>query len=381
MRFFDNSAINRIYLHSGLQSMASNAGGVFVYIYLLKAGLALPLVFLTIACLMALRIVIRFCVVPVIKHIGLRNGVILGTLIEAASYLMLAHVRGFGFSLAGYIAVASLGTAFYWTCYHAIVARQGDAENRGAQVSAREAIFAVTGIIGPLFGGLALTLAGPLWAFAGAAVFSALSTLPLLGAARLPIVPEAELEPHSRFYAGGLAFSDGLVAASVSLIWRIVLFQTLGENFENFGGAMAVAGLCRAFMALIAGRLFDLGHHKRSLQMGVLAGVCVVMAQVLGYHAAWSAVLATMISAIGLPLYMSALMSPYYNLGQASRCPFRFNVVGENGFDSGAGLGCAAAALFAWTALPAAWSLLIGLIGCASIYVLLNKLSVSTVTA
>ena len=360
--------------------MASNAGGVFVYIYLLKAGLALPLVLLTITCLMAVRILFRFCVVPVIRRIGLRNGVILGTLIEGASYLMLAQVHGLGVWLAGYIAVASLGTAFYWTCYHAIVARQGDAEKRGAQVSTREAIFAVTAIIGPLLGALVLTLAGPFWAFACAAVFGAVSTLPLLDSERLPIEPEAELDAHSRFYAGGLAFSDGLFAASVNLTWRIVLFQTLGESFENFGGAMAIAGLCGAFMGLVAGRLFDLGHHKSSLQMGVLAGACVVIAQVLGYHAAWSAILATMISAIGLPLYMSALMSPFYNLGKASACSFRFNVVGENGFDSGAGLGCAAAALFTWLALPAAWPLLIGLIGCVSIYILLLRLSTSRVT-
>ena len=381
MRFFDNNAINRIYLHSAFQSMAANAGGVFVYIFLLKAGLPLPLVFLTIACLMAVRILFRFCVVRVIMRIGLRNGVILGTFIEGGSYLILAQVHGLGVWLAGYIAVASLGTAFYWTCYHAIVARQGDAEKRGAQVSAREAIFAATGIIGPLFGGLALTFAGPFWAFAGAGFFSLLSTLPLLGSARLSIEPEAELDAHSRFYAGGLAFSDGLVAASVNFIWRIVLFQTLGESFENFGGAMAVAGLCGAFMGLVAGRLFDLGHHKRSLQMGVLAGGCVVIAQVLGYHAAWSAILATMISAIGLPLYMSSLMSPFYNLGKASACSFRFNVVGENGFDSGAGLGCVAAALFTWLALPATWPLLIGLIGCVSIYVLLLRLSTSKALA
>ncbi|MDP8997944.1 MAG: MFS transporter [Pseudomonadota bacterium] len=381
MRFFDNSAINRIYLHSALQSMASNAGGVFVYIYLLKAGLTLPLVFLTIGCLMVSRIVIRFCVVPVIKRIGLRNGVILGTLVEGVSYLMLAHVDGLGVWLVGYISVASLGTAFYWTCYHAIVARQGDVEKRGAQVSAREAIFAVTAIIGPLFGGLVLTFEGPFWAFAFAAVFCAFSTLPLLSSERLSVEPEAQLDPHSRFYASGLAFSDGLVAASVNFMWRIFLFQTLGESFENFGGALAVAGLCGAFMGLVAGRVFDLGHHKRSLQMGALAGACVVIAQVLGYHTVWSAILATIISAIGLPLYMSALMSPFYNLAKASACSFRFSVAGENGFDSGAGLGCAAAALFSWLELPATWPLLIGLFGCVNIYILLLRLSTSQALA
>ncbi len=377
MRFFDNSAINRIYLHSALQSMASNAGGVFVYIYLLKAGLALPLVLLTIACLMALRIVMRLIVLPVIRRIGLRNGVILGTLIEATSYVMLAQVHGLGVWLFGYISVASLGTAFYWTCFHAIVARQGDAEHRGAQVSAREAIFAVTGIIGPLLGGLVLTFIGPFWAFACAALFGITSALPLLGSESLAIEPEAALDAHSKIYAGGLAFSDGLMAASVSFIWRIVLFQTLGQSYENFGGAMAIAGLCGAIMGLVAGRLFDLGHHKRSLQMGTFAGACVVIAQVLGYHTAWSAILANMISAIGLPLYMSALMSPFYNLGQTSACSFRFNVVGENGFDFGAGLGCAAAALFTWLAMPAAWPLLIGLAGCTSIYGLLLRLDAS----
>ncbi len=45
MQFFNNGAINRSYVHAGLQTFAENVGGVFVFVFLLKAGLTVPIVF------------------------------------------------------------------------------------------------------------------------------------------------------------------------------------------------------------------------------------------------------------------------------------------------------------------------------------------------
>ena len=86
---------------------------------------------------------------------------------------------------------------------------------------------------------MVFTFIGRFWAFACGALFGITSALPLLGSESLPIQHETVLVAHPQFFAGGLAFSDGLMAASVSFTWQIVLFQTLGESFENFGGSMS----------------------------------------------------------------------------------------------------------------------------------------------
>ncbi len=373
MLFFGNSHINRLYLHSGLQSFAFNGGAVFSYVYLLKAGIATELVFLTIAAIILLRLLLRLALLPIVHRIGLRNGLILGTLIDASSFLLLGQVQGPGAWLVAYVLLSSCGTAFYWTCYHASVTRLGDAEHRGSQVSVREAIFAVTGIVAPLFGGFMLTFFGPVQAFVSTTFIYSLAALPIWNVPRMNIEPEARLAPEARNFALALAFSDGLVALAVNFGWRIVLFQTLGESYRNFGGALATAGLAGAIMGLIGGRLIDLGHHKRSVQIGLTIMSGAVLAEVLGYGSPWAAVAANMLGAVAGPIYMSAIMSPLYNVGQSSACAFRFNIVAENGFDCGAGLGALLAAAIVWLGLDYAWLLMLGLAGCTGIHLLLRN--------
>lgn len=372
MRFFQNSAINQIYMHVGLQSFAFNSGSAFVFVYLLKEGMALPLVFLTISAMILARLIFRKAVIPIVNRLGLRNGLIVGTAIEAFGFLFLANVHNVDLWLIAYVAIAACGTAFYWTCYHACVARLGDTEHRGAQVSAREAIFALTGIIGPIFGGFMLTLFGPFYAFAAAAIFNSLAIIPLLTVPHMTILPESTIKRDAKLFAFGMSFSDGLVALAVNFGWRIVLFKTLGENFNTFAGAIAFASLAGAIMGLGVGRLIDLGHHKRSVQIGLAFMVGTVLAEAFGYTSVWGAVAANMIGAVAGPLYMSAIMAPLYNVGKASACTFRFNVVAENGFDAGAGLGCLLAAGLVWAGFSSFWLLIMGLGGCAGIYLVLK---------
>jgi MFS transporter, DHA1 family, inner membrane transport protein len=373
VKFFNNSDINRLYVHSGLQSFAFNGGAVFSYVYLVNAGIAVHFVFLIISAVILLRLLLRLALLPIVHRIGLRNGLMLGTLLDASSFLLLGQVQGLGGWLYAYMLLSSCGTAFYWTCYHASVTRLGDAEHRGSQVSAREAIFAVTGIVAPLFGGFMLTFFGPVYAFASTTLIYALAAVPMLGTPHMAIEPEAKLSREARNFAGGLAFSDGLVAAAVNFGWRIVLFQTLGESFQNYGSALAVAGLAGAAMGLVGGRMIDLGHHKRSVQIGLAIMTITILAEAFGYATPWIAVAANMIGAVAGPIYMSAIMAPLYNVGQNSACAFRFNVVAENGFDCGAGFGALLAALLVWSGFGYTWLLLMGLVGCLGIHLILRN--------
>ena len=49
MAFLANDAVNRVNLHSGIQALAQNGGGVFLMVFLLRAHVSMPAAFLAFA--------------------------------------------------------------------------------------------------------------------------------------------------------------------------------------------------------------------------------------------------------------------------------------------------------------------------------------------
>ena len=123
------------------------------------------------------------------KRFGLKPLVIAGTLATSLQYPLLAEVQGVVAALFVLCAFSSVGDTVYWTSYHAYFASLGDAEHRGHQVGAREAVAAVVGIVGPLVTGWALTTYGPRVAFDATAVVLVLSALPIYWTPHVAVLP------------------------------------------------------------------------------------------------------------------------------------------------------------------------------------------------
>src|SRR5215475_14442868 len=133
MAYLKNTAINLLNLHYGLQAIALYGAGGFFFVYLLKAGVSVPLAFGAIALLLAGRFMVRPVVLILAPRYGLRPLVAFGTIFGGAQWLFLANVRGADLMLLGFCASGAIADAFYWTCYHAYFAHLGDAEHRGHQ--------------------------------------------------------------------------------------------------------------------------------------------------------------------------------------------------------------------------------------------------------
>ena len=373
MRFFDNIAINRIYLHSALHGLSEYVGGIFVFIFLLKAGIAVHFVLLSMAVLVLMRLVFRQFTLPFAIRYGLRGALIFGVVVGAMAYVPLGFVTGLSPLLFLYLMLIALGDAFYWACYHAISARLGDADARGAQVSAVQLIYSFSSIIGPLLGGFAQAYFGSVVAFLLAGAIRLLSIIPLLDTPNSPVRRHVEIEAKSKWFAWWVYFFDGISAASIQLTWSLALFMTLGENFQSYGIAIAGAALIGAAMALGVGRLFDLGHHKWSTAIGMMALAVFTLTAAFGYRQAASALIALAILAIAGPLYASVYNARVYNLAKASGFPLRFHVAGEGGWDVGMALGCVLAALLIWTGIGFAWAIGLGLVGTAGVSMVLYR--------
>jgi MFS family permease len=258
MAFFRNETVNLLNLHYGIHALALSGGGAFFSAYLLDAGVPAPAVLAAYALILAARFAVRPLLLMPAGRWGMKPLVIGGTVLAALQFPLLAEVHGVGWELLALCAVAAVGDTVYWTSYHAYFAALGDAEHRGHQLGAREAIVAMVGIVGPLLTGWALATLGPRIAF---------------GATAAVILVAAP---------GVLMFAaDGWIAASYVFVWQIALFLSLGESFTAYGGAMALAALVGAASGLVLGRLIDAGHGRRAVWLA-----CAALVAVIGLRAA-----------------------------------------------------------------------------------------------
>ena len=340
MGIFVNRRFNLIYVHAALQAFTSYGGEAFAFVYLLKAGIPVPVVLLSIGGLFGSRLLFRMLVLPLAKRMGLRNALVLGILLEGSAYPLLSQVTEADGLLIAYLAVWAVSSSIYWTTYHAYVVLIGDGEHRGAQVSAMEFVGTFMGIIAPVTTGLLLTWFAPIIAFSVVGLAMASSAIPLLFLPNLRIAADAVMPRETRRLARLVMFTDGLRAGSFYFTWLIALFITLGSSFAAYGGALSLAGLAGAAAGLFVGRSIDLGKGRRAAQIGFAVVAIAVLARAFGYPYPWSAVLANAMAAVAMPVYGTAFGARVYALAQMSPCPLRFHIIAEGGWDLGTAAAC-----------------------------------------
>ena len=365
MAFLGNDAINRVNLHSGVQAFAQSAGGIFILAFLLRAGLSVPATLLAFAAILAGRFALRPAILPLAKRWGLKPMVVIGTLGVACQYPLLPNVHGVGWPLALLCLVSSVGEVFYWASYHAYFAVLGDAEHRGQQIGAREALIAVIGVVAPLAGAWAITTLGPTPAFASVGLIQALAVIPLLGTPNVPVMQSASPTLRTAWPGVLLQASDGFLGATFYYFWQIALFVSLGRSLAAYGGAMALAALVGAASGLALGRHIDLGHGRRAVLIAYGAAAAVVLLRAASVGSPLLAVAANALGPLVGALLSAAMMTVLYNLAKAAPCPLRFQIAAEGGWDVGALCGTLAAAALVAAGQSLAAPLLLALAGIA----------------
>jgi MFS transporter, DHA1 family, inner membrane transport protein len=371
--FFRNDTVNLLNLHYGIHTLALSGGGAFFAAYLLRSGVPAPAVLAALALILAGRFVLRpFVLVPA-RRFGLKPLVIAGTVMTGLQYPLLAEVRGVGWELLALCAVSSAADTLYWTCYHAYFASLGDADHRGHQIGAREAIAAIVGIVGPLATGWTLTTLGPKVAFDATAVVLLLGALPILGARNVPVA-EAAPGAFRASVPGVLMFmADGWIAAGFFFVWQMALFLALGESFTAYGGAMALAAVVGAVIGLLLGRYIDAGHGGRAAWLAAGSLGVVIALRAASSTDPVLAVVANAAGALVPALYVPTVMTAVYNQAKTSPCALRFHIATEGGWDAGAASACLCAAALLWAGAPISLGVALSLPGTAAAFVLLRR--------
>jgi hypothetical protein len=313
------------------------------------------------------RFALRPLIIPLGKRWGLRPLVIVGALLHAVQYPILASVHGVGWPLVIYCAVGCPASALYWPSFHAYFAALGDAEHRGQQIGAREAAATVIGIVGPLIGAWGLLTLGGLATFGAVALVQAASALPLIGAPNVRPPREAPGAYEAAREGAAMFMADGWLGAGIYYVWQVALFVSVGRNFAIYGGAVAAAALAGALLGMFFGRYVDLGHGRRTVAITYAAAALLVLAEAGSFGSPWLAVGANALLAVIGNLVAAAMWTATYNLAQASPCPLRFNLATEGAWDIGCGGGVLTAAAIAALGGSLSLAILLALPGVAAL--------------
>jgi hypothetical protein len=344
MAFFGNDAVNRVNIHYAIRWLAQGSGGTLVFALLLHAGVPIPMTFVWLAGMLAGRFALRPLVLPIGQRWGVRPLVIAGVLLEAVQFPTYAAVHGLGWPLLLNGALGAVASTLYWPAYHAYFASIGDAEHRGHQVGAREAVATVIGIVAPLIGAWLIITAGPFWMFGAVATVEALSVLPLLAAPNVMPPREAPGAWRAAREGAALFLLDGWRQACVYLVWQVALFVSLGSSIGAFGGAMAFAALVQAMLTALFGRHIDRGGGRRTALLACVATMALSITQAAVFGHLWLAAGANALGAIATALFIPTISTPLYNRSQASPCAFRYNIATEGAYDIGTGTAALTAA-------------------------------------
>lgn len=373
MAFFRNNTVNLLNLHYGIHSIALGGGAAFFAVYLLKAGVPVSVVFVSLALILLGRFVIRPLLIGFAVRWGLRIMVVAGTLLTALQYPLLAEVHGVGAMLVALCAVSAVGDTLYWSTYHAYFAALGDDEHRGQQIGMREAIAAVVGTTSPLATGWLLVTFGPRVAFGATAVVVALASLPILWTPNVPVARQVDGGFRAALPGTLLFLADGWVAAGYVFVWQIALFLSLGEDLLAYGGALAIAALVGALGGLILGRHIDGGHGKRMVWFAFSTFATIIVLRALATGNPMLALLANALGSLGGCLYVPTLMTAVYTQAKRSPCTLRFHVMTEGGWDIGGASGLLTVALLTAFGLPIWSGILLSLAGLAAITIMLRR--------
>ena len=355
MAFLSNKTVNLINLHYAFQALAQGSGGVFLLVFLLRAGLSVPETLLALAATVVVRFAARTMVLPFAKRFGLKRTLIFGCFVLASQYPLSAGIHGLDMSLVARCLASGIGEAFYWSSFHAYFASVGDSAHRGHQISAREAFAAIIGIGAPLFGAWSLQALGPEITFSLIGAVQAAGAIPLLGAPDVAIKQDAPAGSEPIRLGVNLYIANGWFSATFVLIWQIALFVSLSESLSVFGGTMALAALAGAAGALVLGRGIDAGHGAHFVLFVFGAVMVAALLRAASLSTPELAIATNALGAFVICFYVPTLMAAVYNLAKASPCSLRFHIATENGWDIGCFSASLLAATLVYAGVPLPW--------------------------
>jgi len=362
-------------VHLAFIQVAWASGGAFAGVYLLKVGFSLPAALAAYAAIMCVRFFLRFAGIEIVRRVGYRSALAIGTVLCAFEFFALIGADSPS-GLLCWILISAVAEACYWPVHHAVTAATCVEATRGRQIGLRQAVSALASVVGPALAGTLLARTGPGTAFATSAAMCLAGVVPVLLMSRIeagpvPSVRQA-LSGADRLSAVLFAM-DGWICSGFVFAWALVLFAALGSSYEAFGWTGAAAAVAAAVASLVCGRALDRGRTRHYLVLAALVTAGSVLLRAFSFGSPTLSVIAALSGAAVPALYIPVIMSVIYGRAKASGRAYGFHLTLEAAWDAGVVAGILAAACVAiWSPVPSL-CVLPSVLGVAVVYACVSR--------
>ncbi|MFP4117612.1 MAG: hypothetical protein ACLFTR_01685 [Candidatus Woesearchaeota archaeon] len=278
IRYLLNKELTEIYITHALRNFAHSMVGIFVPIYLLQSGLQLYQVFLFYIIAYSIEFFFFIFGSRFSSYMGIKHSILLSMPLIILFFVALYKIETL-FSLLPlwllFILLSSLFAAamfLYWFSFHVDFAKFSDSENEGKQVGTLQAITTLFSVLGPLFGGLIITI------FSFDLLFIIVSII--LFAATIPLFMTEEIHtPKYTFTfktfktidrrSRAVYLAEGARQVSALIVWPILLY-IIAIQTSSMGLLYSITNLLLAIFSIFVGRFSDKVDRKHMMRIGAV---------------------------------------------------------------------------------------------------------------
>jgi len=262
--------IEVLYLNSAIRSIGVSMIGIFIPIYLIELNYSLIEVILYYLIVRAVHGLMMIPVSAYASKYGTKRCISTSTIILILFFVLLYQLQNVAIPL-GIVAIArGLHNAFFWYGYHSAFASYSDGKHRGEEVGFSRISETLFMVIGPVLGGLILTIANYNVLFIIVGFILALSLIPLFITKDIHNPTKVNIKNiyKGRSIRSFLSyFGHGIESGVIITIWPIFVFFTIIGNYAVLGSISSLQFLFSLILTLIIAQLSDM-HRKSILKIG-----------------------------------------------------------------------------------------------------------------
>ena len=353
--------ITLLNVHYCMRTAAWEMASLFSLSYLYKQGLPIE-----IACLVyGGMYMMRLFFIPLANYLcfkkGLRFTLILGTVLFALRYLTLIPIDGVNWKIAPFLLFSGVADPIYRLSYNTFFSFLGKDDNRGQDVGLRESLMTIATILAPVIGGWLLTY-DRIVTFFFLSIVTLLSLFPLYKIKVNPLPVLQEKKKTKARKTGLNLFLIDSVARQSFVVWHLVVFSMVADDYERFGFLLGLAALFKTICYVFIGHFFDVGHK---IFLTVFGFSSIILVQSLRMFFATSVpvvVLCDFFFAVCYPLYYLSMMKCFYEALHGSKNPIDFSKKSEEGRAYGIMSVMCIASLLAYCGFGLRWILSAGIL-------------------
>ncbi|MFC1790420.1 MFS transporter [Patescibacteria group bacterium] len=253
-----------LYLSSAFQSLGMSLIGLFIPLYVLKLTGSVPFVFLFYGFYHCLVVLFSFPVGKLVSRWGIDWIGFLGSIFRVIFIFLLIQAEKNPTFLWLSAFFWGITVAFSWIPFHyAFTIAEKEDGKYGKEVSQQQIIYKITGLVGPVAGGVMIASFGFDSLFSLALILVAVSGFPLFFdtlKAKNMEVSFAKIKSHLLGKKQGnfwLGFVGGEIEAGVlGLAWPLYIFLVVG-SYQALGAIKSLATLVSAALVLFLGKWID----------------------------------------------------------------------------------------------------------------------------